>query len=68
MCYLAGKNPINDLKVLTGLGVLTQNVWAVEKDSKSLKEAWESIKASNLRNVRLFKGDILNFLKDFEGQ
>lgn len=68
VCYLAGDNPINDLEVLTDHGVLTQNVWAVEKDSQTLKEAWESINRSKLRNVRLFKGDILNFLKDFEGQ
>lgn len=68
VCYLAGDNPINDLEVLTDLGVLTQNVWAVEKDSETLKKAWQSINRSKLRNVRLFKGDILNFLKDFEGQ
>lgn len=68
VCYLAGDNPINDLEVLTDHGVLTQNVWAVEKDSQTLKKAWESINRSKLRNVRLFKGDILNFLKDFEGQ
>lgn len=68
VCYLAGDNPINDLEVLTDLGVLTQNVWAVEKDSETLKKAWQSINRSKLRNVRLFEGDILNFLKDFEGQ
>ncbi|KAL9970597.1 hypothetical protein ACROYT_G023001, partial [Oculina patagonica] len=68
VCYLAGDNPINDLEVLIENGVLTQNVWAVEKDSATLKTAWESINRSHLRNVRLFKGDILTFLKDFEGQ
>ena len=68
VCYLAGDNPINDLEVLTDHGVLTQNVWAIEKDYQTLKKAWESINRSKLRNVRLFKGDILNFLKDFEGQ
>ena len=68
VCYLAGDNPTNDLKVLLDFGILPQNVWAVEKDAKTLEKAWKSICDSNLRNVRLFKGNILIFLKDFEGQ
>ena len=68
MCYLAYDNPTNDLKVLLDYGILPQNVWAVQEDEKKLKEACESITNSNLRNVRLFKGNILIFLKDFEGQ
>ena len=68
VCYLAGDDPTNDLKVLVNLGILPQNVWAVEKKKATLKKAWESISCSNLRNVRLFGGDIIVFLKDFEGQ
>ena len=68
VCYLAGDNPTNDLQVLVDCGILPQNVWAVEKDAETLKEAWESTRHSKLRNVRLFIGDILVFLKDFEGQ
>lgn len=69
VCYLAGDNPINDLQVLVDNGILCQNVWAVEKDDATLKVALESIERSNLRNhVKIFKGDILNFLKDFKGQ
>ena len=68
VCYLGGDNPINDLEVLVANGVLCQNVWAIEKDSKTLEKAWNAIKNSQLRNVRLFKGDILTFLKDFRGQ
>ena len=68
VCYLCGNNPVNDLKVFVDEGVLCQNVWAIEKDEDALKEAWESIKDSDLRNVRMFKGDILDFLKDMEGQ
>ena len=68
VCCLAGDNPINDLEVVTDHGVLTQNVWAIDKDSQTLKKVWESVNRSKLRNVRLFKGYILNFLKDFEGQ
>ena len=67
VCYLGGDNPINDLEVLVDNGVLPQNVWAVEKKSKTCKYAWEAISTSKLRNVRLFEGDILNFMKDYEG-
>ena len=70
VCYLAGDNPVDDLKVFTNEGVLSQNIWAIEKDAEALKNAWDNICRSDLttRNVRLFKGDFLNFLKDFEGQ
>ena len=68
VCYLGGDNPINDLEVLVKNGVLCQNVWAIEKDDEALEKAWKAIDGSDLRNVRLFKGDILTFLKDFEGQ
>ena len=68
VCYLGGDNPINDIEVLVTNGVLCQNVWAIVKDSKTLEKAWNAIKNSQLRNSRLFKGDILTFLKDFQGQ
>lgn len=68
VCFLGGDNPINDLEVLVENDVLCQNVWAIEKDDKTLEKAWKAINRSDLRNVRLFKGDILTFLKDFEGQ
>ena len=68
VCYLAGDNPINDLQVLVDNGILCQNVWAVEKDDATLKVALKSIERSNLRNLKLIKADILNFLKDFKGQ
>ena len=67
MCYLGGNNPVNDLQVLVDNGVLPQNVWAVQNDSETFESAREDNRESRLRNVRLFKGDILNFLKDYEG-
>ena len=63
VCYLAGDNPKKDLKVLVKNGVLCQNVWAVEKDSKTSEKAWNRIKKSKLRNVKLVKDDILSFWK-----
>lgn len=68
VCYQCGDNPINDLEVFVENGVLCQNVWAIEKDGKVLKEAWENVAKSNMRNIRLFKGDLLTCLKDLEGQ
>ena len=71
VCYLCGENPIDDLEVLEVLvtnGVLCQNVWAVEKDSKKLEKGWNAIKNPTLRKVKLFDGGFLTFLKDFPGQ
>ena len=68
VCYVGGDDQINDLEVLLANGVLSQNVWAIEKDSEALEETWEAIKNSQFRNVRLCKGDILTFLKDFQEQ
>ena len=68
VCYLGGENLINDLEVLVENGVVCQNVWAIKKDSEELEQAWNAIKNSQLRNVRLFEGGILTFLKDFRGQ
>ncbi|XP_066028339.1 uncharacterized protein [Pocillopora verrucosa] len=68
VCYLAGDNPTNGLEVLVNIGILPQNVWMVEKNGATFVKTRESIRSSNLRTVRLFKGDILVFLKDFEGQ
>lgn len=68
VCYLCGDNPINDLEVFVENGVLCQNVWAIEKDSKVLEKAWQNVAKSNMRNIRLFKGDLLTCLKDLEGQ
>ncbi|XP_044164138.1 uncharacterized protein LOC122948382 [Acropora millepora] len=68
VCYLCGDNPINDLEVFRANGVLYQNVWAIEKDSKVLEKAYDAIKKAQLRNVRLFKGDILRFFEKFPDQ
>ena len=63
VCYLCGENPRNDLEVLCANGVLCQNVWAIEKDSKKFEKARNEIKNSKVRNIKLYKVDILDFLK-----
>ena len=67
VCYLEGNNPINDLQVLLDNGVLPQNVWVVANDTKTFESAREAILRSRFRNFRLLKGNILKFLKDYEG-
>ena len=68
VCYLAGDNPINDLEVFVKNGILCQNVWAIEKDAKTLDKACENISQSAMKNVQLFKGDFLACMKDLEEQ
>ncbi|XP_067027393.1 uncharacterized protein [Acropora muricata] len=68
VCYLGGGNLTNAIEVLVANGVLCQNVWAIVENSKTLKKAWNAIENSPLRNVKVFKGDILSFLKDFPDQ
>jgi tetratricopeptide (TPR) repeat protein len=68
VCYLSGDDPTNDLKVLVENGVLCQNVWAIEKDDEAFEKGLKNVAQSNMRNIRLFKGDFLTWLKDFEEQ
>lgn len=68
VCYLAGDNPMNDLQVLVDNGILTQNIWAIEKDATMIESVVKTINHQSLKNFKLFKGDIINFLIDLEGQ
>ena len=69
VCYLCGNNPVNDLEVLIENGVLPQNVWAIEKDAAAFEGAQEAIKGyPHLKNVKLFKGDFVNFVNHIVGQ
>ena len=62
VCYLCGEDPIHGLKDLVQNGVLQQNIWAINEDSKT----WNV--NSDWSYVKLFKGDILSFLKDYKGR
>ena len=68
VCYISGPNPINDLEVFIDNGVLCQNLWAIEKKQKVIKEALENVGRSNMKNIRLFEGNLQTFLKDFDEQ
>ncbi len=67
VCYLGGDNPTNDLKVLIENGVLTENVWAIEKDTATFKKGKESVnRYPDFMNVHLIKADIQQFLINFQ--
>lgn len=68
VCYLAGENPMNDLEVLVHNGILIQNIWAIEKDAEKIEKAFEIIRQPESKCFKLFKGDLIKFLTDLEGQ
>lgn len=68
VCYLAGDNPMNDLEVLVRNGILAQNIWAIEKNAKFIKNAFETIPQPESKYFKLYKGDLINFLIHLEGQ
>lgn len=68
VCYLAGDNPMNDLKVLVQNGILVQNIWAIEKDSTLIEKAVEAIRQPESKSFKLYKVDLIEFLIHFEDQ
>ncbi len=62
IAYLCGPNPLNDLKVLSQLGVLPENVWAFENENRNYIDAVESVLVSTYRYIKIIKGDLSNFL------
>jgi len=68
VCYLAGDNPMNDLEVLLDNGILAQNIWAIEKDPAMVQSVVETVNHPGLKKLKLFEGDLIDFLKDVEGQ
>ena len=63
VAYLSGPNPENDLRVLTGLGVLPENVWAFESENKVYNKAVFNILSSENPFIKIVKGKIKNFFR-----
>jgi hypothetical protein len=63
VAYLSGPNPENDLNVLVSLGVLPENVWAFESDSKTYNTALQSIINSKFPHIKIQKAKISEFFK-----
>lgn len=62
VAYLCGPNPLNDLLILTKLGVLPENVWAFEVESENYNSAVITTLYSQYPYLKIIKGDIGNFL------
>ncbi|KXJ12664.1 hypothetical protein AC249_AIPGENE23227 [Exaiptasia diaphana] len=65
VCYLAGENPLNDLNVFIKNGVLSQNIWAIEKDPKIQKKAEMALtKSAKTIHVQFVKANFIEIMKD----
>lgn len=61
VAYLAGPEPINDIAILTELGVRPENIWAFELDEGVFASALTTLKCSPLRGVKLMNTNIEDY-------
>jgi len=59
--YLCGPEPENDIECLLNLGVIPENIWAIEKDPEIFKYAYSSIKYL-YPNIKILQEKIENIL------
>jgi hypothetical protein len=64
VCYLAGPEPENDFNEFVALGVLPQNIWAVESERGTYLEALHSIDSSDFMQPKLVKTSIERFFEN----
>ncbi|HDM8451945.1 TPA: class I SAM-dependent methyltransferase, partial [Yersinia enterocolitica] len=55
VAYLSGPRPENDINEMTNLGILPENIWAFESDSKIYNEAVISALSSRFPFIKLIK-------------
>jgi hypothetical protein len=58
--YLCGPEPQNDLRVLLELGIIPQNIWAIESNSALYGAAAEQLKHDGLY-IRIHHGSLKTF-------
>ena len=63
VAYLSGPNPENDIEILVENGILPENIWAFESDNKTYTKAVMSALNSQFPFVKIYKGQIENYLK-----
>lgn len=63
IAYLSGPNPENDLKEMTKLGVLPENIWAFESDAKTYDAAVVSALSSEFPFIKLIKAKVDEFFQ-----
>ena len=60
--YLCGPEPLNDLSVLLRLGILPQNVWAIESNESLYRRALNQL-ISQSTFIRIHHGSLDNFFE-----
>ncbi|MFD2863420.1 hypothetical protein [Mucilaginibacter antarcticus] len=63
VAYLCGPDPLNDLNVLTELGVLQENIWAIESDKKMYETAVDVLLAADFPFLKIIKSDFKSFIE-----
>ncbi|MBW1746092.1 MAG: hypothetical protein JRJ25_07205 [Deltaproteobacteria bacterium] len=62
VAYFCGPEPENDLKIMVGLGIRIENVWAIEADRKHYNSALSVAKCS-FPTLKIFHGSFSEFVK-----
>lgn len=60
--YLSGPEPANDLKILLENGVRASNIWAIEGDNQTHRQALENLKENNYY-IKIHKGSLKDFFE-----
>lgn len=63
IAYLSGPNPENDLREMTKLGVLPENIWAFESHAKTYNDAVVSALSSEFPFIKLIKAGVGDFFQ-----
>ena len=65
VCFLAGDDPTKDLEVFATHGVLDNNIWMFEKNTKLASKAKTAIKQSGkYRGIKFYPCDIITFFEN----
>ncbi|EJG0412290.1 hypothetical protein C4D16_RS17615 [Vibrio parahaemolyticus] len=63
IAYLSGPNPENDLREMTKLGVLPENIWAFESHAQTYNDAVVSALSSEFPFIKLIKAGVSDFFQ-----
>lgn len=64
VCYLSGPQPTNDFHEFIELGVLPQNIWALEMEDNIYKTAVEEVSSSQAPMPRIINQKLENFMRE----
>ncbi len=63
VAYLCGPNPLNDLQIMVKMGILPENVWAFELDSKLYTKAVDTTLFSKFHYLKIINGKMETFFE-----